>query len=77
MKRFIGILILFLTVSAIAFSHIVNYSFDNFITFGLLSMDSIGYVSSSNRPLTPPPVVNTTPVYTIVTGKVFSTSING
>jgi len=57
------------------FTYIVNYSFDNFVTFGFLSMDSIGFVSPSNRPVTPPTVINTTPLYTIVTGRVISAGI--
>jgi len=57
------------------FTYIVNYSFDNFVTFGFLSMDSIGYVSTSNNPVMPPPITNSNPVYTIVTGRAFATSI--
>jgi len=52
------------------FTYIVNFSFDNFTTFGFLSMDSIGYVSSSNRSVTPLHGANTTAVYTIVTGRI-------
>jgi len=57
------------------YSYIVNYSFDNFVTFGFLSIDSTGYVPPSKRSVTPPPVINSNPVYTIVTGKAFAASI--
>jgi len=57
------------------FTYIVNYSFDNFKTFGFISMDSAGYVSPSSRPSIPPPTVTTAARYTIVTGRAFVNSI--
>jgi len=57
------------------YTYIVNYSFDNFITFGFISMDSMRYVSPSYKPETPPSVINTTPVYTIVTGRAVTAGI--
>jgi len=43
------------------YTYIINYSFDNYKTFGFVSMDSIVHKSAS--------------VYTIVTGKSYTTSI--
>ena len=56
------------------FTYIVNYSFDNYQTFGFLSMDSTGYVSPF-IPETPPPVINTTQRYTVVSGRAFFSGI--
>ena len=56
------------------FTYIGNYSFDNFKTFGFISMDSTGYVSPFNRFETQPPVI-TSSLYTVLTGRVFTTSI--
>jgi hypothetical protein len=56
------------------YTYIVNYSFDNYKTFGFVSMDSIVYKTAANKPEAPP-IVNTIPRYTIVTGKTYATSI--
>jgi hypothetical protein len=57
------------------FTYVVNYSFDNYETFGFISIDSIGYVSPSVQPEVSPPAINTTPSYTIITGRAYATSI--
>lgn len=56
------------------FTYIINYSFDNYQTFGFVSMDSTGYVSSF-VPEAPPPVTTTVSRYTIVTGRATARNI--
>jgi len=56
------------------FTYMVNYSFDNFKTFGFISMDSTGYVSPFNRSETQPPVT-TSSLFTVVTGRVVTSNV--
>lgn len=55
------------------FTYVVNYSFNNYKTFGFISMDSIGYIPPSVQP---PQVNVTTSKYKIVTGRAYSFSIS-
>jgi len=50
------------------YTYVVNYCFDNYVTYGLISVDSTGYTSSSNKSETPPLVT----LYTIVTGRTYT-----
>ena len=56
------------------FFYIINYSFDNYKTFGFISMASTGYISTSS-PVTPQSAPAIVPKYTVITGRSFSLSI--
>ena len=57
------------------FTYIINYSFDNYATFGFITIDSTYYISSSVRPSasSTPPVTSSR--YSIITGRAYSSSI--
>jgi len=57
------------------FTYIVNFSFDNFTTYGFISMDSKRYVSPSNKSEVFPLIIDVPSLYTIITGRTVSISI--
>jgi hypothetical protein len=51
------------------FTYVVNYSFDNYKTFGFISMSSTGYESPSAKTVPQQVTPSTVPKYKIITGR--------